>query len=126
MWTRKNTARFAHVPFNFISLYVCVFTFTMKLKDPNYKSYWNILVFCDQWKMMSDVSMSDGKTCHLALSLLFGFPLVITLRNSVPESHWNTLILFDKKDMTSDLNISIEKLPDFGVTFVIKLGNFNF
>ena len=33
----------------------------MKLKDSNNISNWNILVFCDQWKMMSDLNMSMEK-----------------------------------------------------------------
>ena len=35
--------------------------FGMKLKDDNYKSHWNILVFSEQWKMMSDLNMPHGK-----------------------------------------------------------------
>ena len=63
---------------------------------------------------------------------MFGFTLVIKLRNFDFESHWNTLIFFDKKDMTSDLNISHGKMSDFvgypllGLTLVIKLRNFDF
>ena len=33
---------------DFISLYLFVLTFAMKLKNDNYKSQLNILVFCDQ------------------------------------------------------------------------------
>ena len=33
----------------------------MRLKDANYKRHLNILVFCDQWKMMWDLNMSHGK-----------------------------------------------------------------
>ena len=34
----KNTVRFAHVPCDFISLYLIVFTFPVRLKNANYKS----------------------------------------------------------------------------------------
>ena len=44
----KNTVRFARVLFDLISLYLFVLTFTMKLKDANYKSHRNILLFSDQ------------------------------------------------------------------------------
>ena len=90
---RKNTVRFAHVLFDFTSLYLFVLTFAMK--ETNCKSHWNILVFCDQWKILSDLNMSHGK--NFVSFPLFGFTLVIKLRNFDFESSWNTLILFDKK-----------------------------
>ena len=65
----------------------------MKLKDANCKSRWNILIFCDQWKMMSDLNMSHEKVSDFVSFPLFGF----TLRNFDFESHWNTLIYFDKR-----------------------------
>ena len=71
---RKNTVRFEHAPFNFVSVYLFVLTFAMKLKDVNYKSHSNISVFCDQLKTMSDLKKSHEK-------ILFGFTLVIKLRN---------------------------------------------
>ena len=36
---RKITVRFAHVPCDFISLYLFALTFAMKLKSANYKSH---------------------------------------------------------------------------------------
>ena len=41
---RKNTVKFADVLCDFISLYLMVFTFKMRLKSSNYKSHLNILV----------------------------------------------------------------------------------
>ena len=93
----KNAVRFAHVPFDFISFYLFVLTFVMKLKDANYKSHWNNWVFCDQWKIMSDLNMSLGKMFDFVSFLLFGFTLVIYLRNFDFENHSNTLIFFEKK-----------------------------
>ena len=63
---------------------------------------------------------------------LFGFTLVIKLRNFDFESHLNTLIFFDKKDMVSDLNMCHGKMSDyasfplFGFTLMIKLRNIDF
>ena len=94
---RKNTLRFAHVPFNFISLYLSVLTFAMKLRNTNYKSLWNNLVFCDQWKIMSDLNMSHGKMSDFVSFPLFEFTLVMKLRNFDFEIHWNTGTFFDKK-----------------------------
>ena len=36
---RKNTVKFAYVSSDFISLYLFVLTFAMKLKSANYKSH---------------------------------------------------------------------------------------
>ena len=36
---RKYAVRYAHFPFDFISVYLFVLTFAMKLKDLNYKSH---------------------------------------------------------------------------------------
>ena len=51
---------------------------------------------------MSDLNMSHGKLSDFVSLPLFGFTLVIKLRNFDFASHWNTLIFFDKKDMASD------------------------
>ena len=71
--------------------------FCRRLKNPNYKSQWNILVFYDQWKVMSDLNTSHGKMSDFVSIPLFGFTLVIKLRNVNFESHWNILIFFDKE-----------------------------
>ena len=94
---KKNTVRFAHVPCDFISLYLIVLTFAMRLKSANYKSHWNILVFYDQWKIMSDLNMFHRKISDFVSIPLFGYTLDIKLRNFDFESHWNILIFFDKE-----------------------------
>ena len=68
--------------------------FAMKLKDANYKISWNILVFCDEWKLMSDLNMSKGKMSDFVSFPLFGFTGVIKPWNFDFESHRNTLIFF--------------------------------
>ena len=80
----------------------------MKLKDAKYKGIWNTLLFYDRWKMMSDMNMSLGKMSDFVLFPLFGFILVIKLRNF--ESHWNTLIFFNQK--SDDLNMSFQTVSD--------------
>ena len=35
--------------------------FAIKFNNTNYKRQWNNLIFCKQWKMMSDLNMSLGK-----------------------------------------------------------------
>ena len=42
---RKSTAIFAHVPCDFISLYLFVLTFAMKLKSTNYKRHQYFSIF---------------------------------------------------------------------------------
>ena len=110
LWTVHyfvNTVRFAYVPFNFISLYLFVLTFAMKLKDANYKSHWDTLALCDQWKTMSDLNLSHEIMSDFVSFSLFGFIIVIKLRYFDFESHWNTLMFFDKKIM-SDLTMSCQ------------------
>ena len=68
-----------------------VFTFAMKLKDANYKSHWNILVFCGQWKMISDLNMPHAKMSDFVSVPLFGFTLVIKLKNFDFESPWSII-----------------------------------
>ena len=46
---------------------------------------------------MSDLNMSLGKMFDFVSFLLFGFTLVIYLRNFDFENHSNTLIFFEKK-----------------------------
>ena len=91
----KNTVQFAHVECDFISFYLIGFAFTMTSSD--YKSHWNIIVFYDQWKIMPDLNMSHGKMSDFVSIPLFGFTLVIKLRNFDSESHWNISIFFDKE-----------------------------
>ena len=72
------------------------------------------------------------KNIWFCLLPMFGFILVIKLRNYDFESHWNALIDFDKKKMFSDLNISHENMSDFvsfplfTFTLDIKLRIFDF
>ena len=47
--------------------------------------------------MTSDLNMSHGKMSDFASFLLFGFTLIIKLRNFDFESHSNAVIFFDKK-----------------------------
>ena len=44
--------------------------------------------------MTSDLNMSHGKMSYFASFPLFGFSLVIKLRNLDFESHWNTSVYF--------------------------------
>ena len=47
--------------------------------------------------MVSDLNMFHEKMSDFVSFSLFGFTLVIKVRNSDFESHGNTLICFDKK-----------------------------
>ena len=95
MLIRKNAARFAHFLCDFISIYLFVLTFPVKLKTTNYKSLWNFLVFYDQWKIISNLNMSHWNMSNFVLFWLFEFTLFIKLRNFDFESHWNTLIFLN-------------------------------
>ena len=85
--------RFAYAPCDFISLYLILLTFAMRLKSVTCKSHWNILVFYDQWKFegkLSYLNMSNGKMSDFVSIPLSWFTLVIKLRNCYSESHANT------------------------------------
>ena len=88
------------------------------MKDDNYKCHWNILVFCDQWKMMSDLNMFHEKMSGFVSFSLFRLTLVIKLRNFEFGGLWNTLIFFNKIDMVSDLNVSHWKCLIFLISMV--------
>ena len=68
-----------------------------KMKDANYKSHWNIFLFCEEWKIMSYLNMYHGRMPDFVSFPLFGFTFVIKLSNFNIESHWKTLIFFLSK-----------------------------
>ena len=81
--------------------------------------------------MISDLNMSHEKMFGFVQFPLFGFTVIIKLRNFNFESHLNTLIFFDKKEIMLDLNMSHKKMSDFvslplfDFILVIKLRNFD-
>ena len=114
---KKHIVSFAYVPCNLISFYLFQLSFAMKLKSANCKNYWNILVFVEQWKMMSGLNMTHGKMFDFVSFPLLGFTLVIKLRYSDLESNWNTLIFFYKNGY--GIRIDYVKIcPVFFVLFV--------
>ena len=105
----------------------------MKLRGANYKSHWNILVFCDQWKLMSDQIDVPWK------NVWYCFIHVVWVHFShKTEKFWfwewlkyfNTFLI--KKDIVSDLNMPHGKMSYFvsfllfAFTVVTKLRNFDF
>ena len=84
-------------------------------------------------KIMSDLNTSHGKMSDFVSFPLFGFTLVIKLRNFDFERHWNALIYFDKKKRYT---VRFKYVPWkdvwfcfislFWFTLVTKLRNFNF
>ena len=64
-----------------------------------------ILVFCEQRKVMSDLNTSYEEMSDFVSFPLFGFTVIIKLRNFDFESHRNTLI-FCLIKMMSDLIVS--------------------
>ena len=62
--------------FDFISFYLFMITFAMKLK-----------VFCEKWKILSDLSISHEKRSDILFLLLFKLTVVIKLTNF--DFAWN-------------------------------------
>ena len=61
--------------------------------------------------MVSNLNMSHGKMSDIVSFPLFGFTLIIKLRNFDFKGHLKTLIFFDKK-MMSDLIMSCQAVSD--------------
>ena len=78
-----------HVWFYFT--FLIVLNFAMRLKSTNNKSDWNSLVFYKQWKIMSDLNMSQGKMSEFCFIPMVWVHFSHKLRNFDFESHWNTL-----------------------------------
>ena len=120
------------VPFGFVSLYLFVLTFAMKLKDANYKSRWNRLVFLRPMKNDVRFEYVPWKMSDIVSFPLFRFVLVIKLSNFDFGSHWNTLIFFGTKVYHIRFEYVLWKMtnfvsfPFFGFTLVIKPRNFGF
>ena len=62
--------------------------------------------------MAADLNMPRGKISDFVSFPLFGFTLVIKLKNLDFESHRNTLIIFFDKKVMSDLNMSCQTVSD--------------
>ena len=80
---------------------------------------------------MSDLNISHGKVSCFVSFPLFGFILVIKLRDLDFENHWNIEIFLIRKYMMLDLNISHGKMSDFDsfplfeFTLVVKMRDFD-
>ena len=93
---RFEYAPWKNVWFCFISI-VWVH-FSHKIEKFRFESHRNTLLFLNKKKdMLSDFNMSHGKMSDFVSFPLFGFTLVIKLRNFDFESHWNILIFFDNE-----------------------------
>ena len=75
---------------------VCA-NFWNKIERCQYKSHWNNSVFWDQWKMMSDLNMSQRRINDFVAFSFSRINLVIKLNYFDFESHRDTLILFYRK-----------------------------
>ena len=70
----------SHDPFNFVSLYLFFLTFAIKLKDANYKNYWNVLTFL--WPMKNGVRFEyvPWKSiwfCFVSIATIFGLSFTV-------------------------------------------------
>ena len=85
----KSTVRFAYDLCSFISVYLFALTYAINLNSADYKIHWNLLVLYDKRKMVSNLNMSYRKMSDFVSFPLFGFTLVIKLRNFDFESNSN-------------------------------------
>ena len=91
------------------SVYLLLLTFSMKLKDDSYKNHWNIIAFCGQRKVTTDLNLFHKDLSHYVSFPLFGFTLVMKLKNFEFENHWNTLLFYKKTDVRFE-HILLKKL----------------
>ena len=106
---------------DFVSFPLLGLSLVIKLRNFNLKSHWNTSILFDKKilqyfliknDLVSDLNMPHGQMSDFVSFSLFGFMLVIKLRNFDFQSHWNTSKIFDKKDLVSDLNMPHRKMPD--------------
>ena len=98
-----------YVPFDFIPFYLFLITFAMKLKNANYESHWNILVFCDQRKVMSDLNLFSGKNVWLC------FVPIVSLHfchKTTKFRFWKSFKYFFYQNKY-DVRLFPGKMPDF-------------
>ena len=79
---------------DFVSFPLFEFTLVIKLRNYEFESHSNTMIFLTIKYM---TSMSHGKVSDFISFTLFGFTLFIKRRNFDFESHSNTLIVFRKK-----------------------------
>ena len=66
---------------DFVSFPSFGFPLVIKLRNFDFESHWNSLIFLGKKDIASDLSMSYGKMSDFVSFPLFGFTLVIKLRN---------------------------------------------
>ena len=71
----------------FVSFPLRDFILVIKLKNFNFESHWNTLMFFDKKIMVSDLKIFHGKISEFISFPLFGFTLFIELRNFDLEGH---------------------------------------
>ena len=62
----------------FILIFVCAYF--CKFKDVNILRHCSILVFCDQWNMMSDLKVSNAKITIVWVTLIFFWKKIYNVR----------------------------------------------
>ena len=136
MYYFVNKEKYCQICASPVWFYIFHFTCSCSLLQRNWKMLITKVIEIFQYFAINE------KWCQLWISPkenvcfyfipLFGFTLVIKLRNFGFRSYWNTELFLIKKDMASDLNMSqrimsdIVLFPLFWFTLVIKLRNFNF
>ena len=113
---------------DFVSFLLLGFTLVIKVKNFDFESHWNALIYFDKKKYCVRFEWKND----FVLLLLFWFILVIQLRNFDFESHRDTLIYIDRNrygvgfQYVPRKNAYFISFPWFGFILVAKLKNFNF
>ena len=102
VWPMKDDVRFEYVHekmSDFVSFTMFGLTVVIKLRNFDFGSHWNTLIFFHKKDMLSDLNMFHKIMSDFVPFLLFRFTLIIELINFDFERHSNTLMFFKKKKM---------------------------
>ena len=71
----------------FVFFSIVWLTLVKKLRNPDFESHWNTLIYFDKKNILSNLNMTHGKISDFVSFLFLGFTLVVKLRNFEFKGH---------------------------------------
>ena len=97
----ENDVRFELIPWKNVRFYFISIVWVhlaRKLKNFNFESHWNTLIFIEKKKIWRQIWIYPMEKCLILFRFHFlGLNLLVKLRNFDFESHWNTSFYLKKK-----------------------------
>ena len=72
---------------DFVAYPLLGFTLVKNLRNVDFESHWNTLIYFDKKEMLSDLNMSQGKMSYFVSFSFLRLTLVIKLRNFDFQGH---------------------------------------